>query len=105
MAERQSSADAFSVFLTRTAPADESRAGSAVTPEVLPRVGQVIDALSDGRTHTVSELHSTVSFGVLELAETIKLLQANGMVTVRSEESDGVVEELVELSDARLRRD
>jgi len=98
MAERQPSADAFSTFLTRTSLPSESHPNLAVTPEVLLRVTEVLEALSDGQLHTVADLQSKVSFGVLELAETIQVLRANGKVTVRSEKSDGDVEELVGLS-------
>jgi hypothetical protein len=98
MADRETSGDAFSVFLTRTAPLDQSQAGPVMTADVLPGGSQLLGSLSDGRGHTIDELRSKMPCGVLELAETIRLLQAYGMVKVRSERSSTGIQEVVELS-------
>jgi hypothetical protein len=79
-------ADSFSAFL------NSGGAGASATPganlqSALPRATAVLAAIQDGAPHAVDDLRSRLGFGVLELADTVHLLESNGLVSVRQDTS------------------
>src|SRR5437763_994535 len=92
-------ADSFSAFLTGNST------GSSALPSrnlqsVLPRATAVLAAIQDGAPHSVDELRTRLGLGVLELADTVHLLEFNGLVSVRQDTSSAEPVDLIELTPA-----
>jgi hypothetical protein len=92
-------ADSFSAFLNGGA-AGSPRTPSANLHSELPRATAVLAAIQDGAPHSVEDLRTRLNLGVLELADTVHLLESNGLVSVRQDTSSPHPVELVELTPA-----
>ena len=91
-------ADSFSAFLNGGAGA--SAAPGTNLHSALPRATAVLAAIQDGAPHSVEALRSRLGLGVLELADTVHLLESNGLVSVRQDTNSADPVELVELTPA-----
>jgi predicted transcriptional regulator len=92
-------ADSFSAFLNGGG-ASISGTATANLQSALPRATAVLAAIQDGAPHSVEDLRTRLNLGVLELADTVHLLESTGLVSVRQDGSSAHPVEVVELTPA-----